>query len=80
MQKLVILSFVLRAFGFVAVLVYFFGSDGWISDTFPGLETKNPIFYTGLVSYLIGAVVYYFVNRKIRADKRKQDAVESEEK
>ena len=37
----------------------------------------NPIFYSGIVIYLVGAVIYFFVNKKERADRRRRQIEES---
>ena len=74
MNKLVIVTYVLRALGFVLVLLSLFG-HGLILNVFPGLEgySINPIFYSGIVVYLLGALVYFFVNKKIRADRLRRE-------
>ena len=78
MGKIVIVTYVLRALGFVLVLLSLFG-HGFILNIFPGLEGQsiNPIFYSGLGVYLIGAVIYFFVNKKIRAERRRADIEEA---
>lgn len=78
MNKLIIVTYVLRGLGFVLVLLSLFGHS-LLLNLFPGLEGQsiNPIFYSGIVIYLIGAVVYFFVNKKLRADKRKRDIAEA---
>lgn len=77
MSKIVIATYVLRGLGFVLVLLSLFG-HGLILNLFPGLEGRsiNPIFYSGIVVYLLGAVMYFFVNKKIRADRRKREIEE----
>ncbi|MCQ2055596.1 MAG: hypothetical protein MJY82_09970 [Fibrobacter sp.] len=79
MNKLVIVTYVLRALGFVLVLLSLFGHS-LILNLFPGLEGQsiNPIFYSGIGVYLIGAVLYFFVNKKLRAEKRRQQIEEAE--
>ena len=49
MKKLVIVTYVLRALGFVLVLLMLFGHS-IVLNLFPGLEGRsiNPIFYTGV--------------------------------
>ena len=81
MQKLVIVTFVLRALGFVLVLLSLFGHD-IILNVFPGLEgtSINPIFYSGIAVYFVGAVIYFFVNKKRRADRRREEIVEAEQR
>ncbi len=78
MNKLVILTYVLRGLGFVLVLLSLFG-HGLILNIFPGLEGQsiNPIFYSGLGVYLVGAVIYFFVNKKIRAERRRAEIEEA---
>lgn len=78
MGKIVIVTYVLRALGFVLVLLSLFG-HGFILNIFPGLEGQsiNPIFYSGLGVYLIGAVIYFFVNKKIRAERRRAEIEEA---
>ena len=63
MRKLVIVTYVLRGLGFVLVLLSLFGHS-LILNVFPGLEgtSINPIFYSGIAVYLVGAVIYFFVN------------------
>ena len=79
MKKLVIVTYVLRALGFVLVLLSLFGHS-MILNMFPGLEGKsiNPIFYSGIVCYAVGAVVYFFINKKERADRRRREIEEAE--
>ena len=81
MQKLVITTFVLRALGFVLVILSLFGHD-LILNVFPGLEgmSINPIFYSGIVVYAVGAVTYFFVNKKRRADRRREEIEEAEQR
>ena len=81
MQKLIIVTFVLRALGFVLVLLSLFGHD-LILNVFPGLEgmSINPIFYSGIAVYFVGAVIYFFVNKKRRADRRREEIEEAEER
>ncbi len=78
MKKLVIVTYVLRALGFVLVLLSLFG-HGVILNLFPSLEglSINPIFYSGIVCYAAGAFVYFFVNKKEKADRRRRDIEES---
>ena len=79
MRKLVIVTYVLRGLGFVLVLLSLFGHNV-ILNLFPGLEGQsiNPIFYSGIAVYFVGAVIYFFVNKKIRADKRRREIEETE--
>ena len=81
MQKLVIVTYVLRGLGFILVLLSLFGHE-IILNLFPGLEGKsiNPIFYSGIVVYLIGAVIYFFINKKEKADRRRREIEESYKK
>ena len=78
MNKLIIVTYVLRGLGFVLVLLSLFGHSVLL-NLFPGLEGQsiNPIFYSGIVVYLMGAVIYFFVNKKLRAEKRKRDIAEA---
>ena len=77
MEKIVIVTYVLRGLGFVLVLLSLFG-HGLILNVFPGLEGQsiNPIFYSGIGVYLVGAVIYFFVNKKIRAERRRREIEE----
>ena len=81
MQKLIIVTFVLRALGFVLVLLSLFGHD-LILNVFPGLEgySLNPVCYGGIVIYVAGALIYFFVNKKRRADRRREEIEEAEER
>lgn len=78
MKKLVIVTYVLRALGFVLVLLALFGHE-IILNIFPGLEGSsiNPIFYSGIIVYLVGAVIYFFINKKERAERRRREIEES---
>ena len=78
MQKIVIVTHVLRALGFILVLLSLFGHE-IILNIFPGLEGKsiNPIFYSGIVVYLVGAIIYFFINKKEKADRRRREIEES---
>lgn len=78
MQKIVIVTHVLRGLGFILVLLSLFGHE-IILNLFPGLEGKsiNPIFYSGIVVYLIGAVIYFFINKKEKAERRRREIEES---
>lgn len=77
MEKIVIVTYVLRGLGFVLVLLSLFGHS-LILNVFPGLEGQsiNPIFYSGIGVYLVGAVIYFFVNKKIRAERRRREIEE----
>ena len=81
MNKVVIVTYVLRALGFVLVLLSLFGHS-IILNVFPGLEGEsiNPIFYSGIVCYAAGAITYFFVNKKRRADRRRMEIEEAEER
>ena len=81
MQKLIIVTFVLRALGFVLVILSLFGHEV-ILNVFPGLEgtSINPIFYSGIAVYFVGAVIYFFVNKKRRADRRREEIAEAEQR
>jgi len=78
MKNLVIVTYVLRALGFVLVLLSLFGHS-FILNLFPGLEgmSINPIFYSGIIVYLLGAVIYFFINKKEKADRRRREIEES---
>ena len=81
MRKLVIVTYVLRGLGFVLVLLSLFGHS-LILNVFPGLEgtSINPIFYSGIAVYLVGAVIYFFVNKKEKAERRRREIEEAEER
>ena len=78
MKNLVIVTYVLRALGFVLVLLSLFGHS-FILNLFPGLEgmSINPIFYSGIIVYLLGAVIYFFINKKEKAERRRREIEES---
>ena len=78
MQKIVIVTHVLRALGFILVLLSLFGHE-IILNVFPGLEGRsiNPIFYSGIIVYLVGAVIYFFINKKEKADRRRREIEEA---
>ena len=78
MQKLVIVSWVLKALGIVLVLLMLFGHE-IVLNLFPGLEgmSINPFFYLGILLYAAGAVIYFFVNQKERAERRRREIEES---
>jgi len=78
MKNLVVVTYILRALGFILVLLSLFGHE-IILNIFPGLEgmSINPIFYSGIVVYLIGAVIYFFINKKEKADRRRREIEES---
>ena len=77
MEKIVVVTYVLRGLGFILVLLSLFGHS-LILNVFPGLEglSINPIFYSGIGVYLVGAVIYFFVNKKIRAERRRREIEE----
>ena len=81
MMKLVIVTYVLRALGFILVLLSLFGHS-LLLNLFPGLEGQsiNPIFYSGVVVYLVGAVIYFFINKKEREDRRRREISEAQER
>lgn len=81
MKKLVIVTFVLRALGFVLVILSLFGQS-LLLNLFPGLEGQsiNPIFYSGVIVYLIGAVIYFFINKKEKEDRRRRQIEEAQER
>lgn len=78
MNKLVIVSWVLKALGIVLVLLMLFGHE-IVLNLFPGLEgmSINPFFYAGILCYAAGAVIYFFVNKKERAERRRREIEES---
>ena len=78
MKKLVIASWVLKALGIVLVLLMLFGHE-IVLNLFPGLEgmSINPFFYSGILCYAAGAVIYFFVNKKERAERRRREIEES---
>ena len=69
MKNLVIVTYVLRALGFVLVLLSLFGHS-FILNLFPGLEgmSINPIFYSGII---------VFINKKEKAERRRREIEES---
>lgn len=77
MEKIVVVTYVLRGLGFILVLLSLFGHS-LILNVFPGLEGQsiNPIFYSGIGVYLVGAVIYFFVNKKTRAERRRREIEE----
>ena len=81
MRKFVIVTYVLRGLGFVLVLLSLFGHNV-ILNLFPGLEGQsiNPIFYSGIAVYLVGAVIYFFVNKKEKAEHRRREIEEATER
>ena len=81
MRKLVIVTYVLRGLGFVLVLLSLFGHNV-ILNLFPGLEGQsiNPIFYSGIAVYLVGAIIYFFVNKKEKAERRRREIEEATER
>lgn len=81
MKKLVIATFVLRALGFVLVLLSLFGHT-LLLNIFPGLEGQsiNPFFYSGVIVYLVGAVIYFFINKKEKEDRRRRQIEEAQER
>ncbi len=81
MKKLVIVTYVLRGLGFILVLLSLFGHSVLL-NLFPGLEGQsiNPIFYSGIVVYVIGAVIYFFINKKEKADRRRREIEDAQER
>jgi len=81
MRTLVIVTYVLRGLGILLVLLSFFG-HGLILNLFPGLEGQsvNPIFYTGVLVYAVGGVTYFFINKKEKAERRRRQIEEAEER
>lgn len=65
MDKKVGMTYALRILGVLLVLMYFFGHPllDWIFPGFP-VSSLDYFFYVGLLVYLVGAVLYYFFNRK----------------
>ena len=78
MKKLVIVSWVLKALGIVLVLLMLFGHE-IVLNLFPGLEgmSINPFFYAGVLCYAAGAFIYFLVNKKERAERRRLEIEES---
>lgn len=78
MSKIVVLTYVLRVLGTLFVLFYFFGNNLFY-NLFPGLEglSLNPLFYLGIAFYILGASLYYLVNKKERQIKKKEDEDDS---
>ena len=81
MQKLIIVTFVLRALGFVLVLLMLFGHS-IVLNIFPGLEghSINPIFYTGVACYAVGAIIHFFIKKQEMAERRKREIEDAEER
>ena len=81
MKKIVIVAYVLRVLGFALVLLSLFGHT-IILNLFPGLEgpSINPIFYSGVVVYLVGAVIHFFVNKKEKENRRRIQIKEAQER
>lgn len=79
MKKLVIVTYVLRALGFVLVLLMLFGHS-IVLNLFPALEghSINPLFYTGIACYALGAVIYFFINKKEKAERRRKEIEDAE--
>lgn len=88
MNKLIILTFVLRGLGFVLIVLSILAGNGYLMNLFPGLEETafnsrsflNPFFISGVVVYFVGAIVYFFVNKQIRAERRRREIEEAEER
>lgn len=81
MKKLTIATYVLRILGVALILLCFLGKD-LILNVFPGLEghSINPFFYLGAVVYMVGAVIYFFINKKMRADRRAREIEDARRK
>jgi mannose/fructose/N-acetylgalactosamine-specific phosphotransferase system component IIC len=81
MKKLVIVTYVLRALGFVLVLLMLFGHS-IVLNIFPGLEGQsiNPIFYTGVACYAVGAIIHFFIKKQEREERRKREIAEASER
>ena len=81
MKKLVIVTYVLRALGFVLVLLMLFGHS-IVLNMFPGLEGQsiNPIFYTGVACYATGAIIHFFIKKQEMAERRKREIEDAEER
>jgi mannose/fructose/N-acetylgalactosamine-specific phosphotransferase system component IIC len=77
MRKLVIVTYVLRALGFVLVLLMLFGHS-IVLNLFPGLEGQsiNPIFYAGIACYALGAIIHFFIKKKEREERRREKIAE----
>ncbi len=65
MDKKIGMTYALRFLGVLLVLAYFFGHP-LLNRLFPGfpVSSLNYFFYAGLLVYLVGAMLYYFFNRK----------------
>jgi mannose/fructose/N-acetylgalactosamine-specific phosphotransferase system component IIC len=81
MKKLVIVTYVLRALGFVLVLLMLFGHS-IVLNIFPGLEGQsiNPIFYTGVACYAVGAIIHFFIKKQEREERRRREIAEASER
>ena len=81
MKKLVIVTYVLRALGFVLVLLMLFGHS-IVLNIFPGLEGRsiNPIFYTGVACYAVGAIIHFFIKKQEREERRRREIAEASER
>lgn len=81
MRKLVVVTYVLRALGFVLVLLMLFGHS-IVLNLFPSLEghSINPIFYTGIVCYAVGAIIHFFIKKKEMAERRRREIENAEER
>ena len=80
MDKKIVMTYALRLLGVVLVLMYFFGHP-LLNRIFPGfpISSLNYFFYAGLLCYLIGAVLYYFLNRKLLKKIAKDDEFSKDE-
>ena len=80
MDKNIVMTYALRLLGVVLVLMYFFGHP-LLNRIFPGfpISSLNYFFYAGLLCSLIGAVLYYFFNRKLLKKIAKDDEFSKDE-
>ncbi len=67
-------TYVLRVLGAILVIAYFLGGSV-LYNLFPGLEgaSLNPVFYTGIAFYVLGALLYYLVRNRKQPSSRDND-------
>lgn len=78
MSKIILSTYVLRILGTILVLLYFFGG-GLFYNLFPRFEgmSLNPVFYLGIAFYILGAALYYVVNKKDQKKQKNEDKDDS---